>query len=843
MARRDELISEIAREEARLASLQSEIDECVRHIAVLGKELESLPLESHPIPRNKDPIISEAPRNNSEKIALFRSLFRGREDLFPKRWENLKNGKSGYSPVCANEWDGDLCGKGKKTTNSGRRVSCGECRNRAFLPVSDEEIAKHLRGDQIMGVYPLLPDETCRFLAADFDGDSWHEDISAFVKACSDQNVPVAVERSRSGGGGHAWFFFSSPISAATARKFGCFLITETLSRRYQFPMESYDRLFPNQDTMPNGGFGNLIALPLQRDARDSGNSVFVDCNFRPWPDQWLFLHGLKRIESEDVRAITDKAERRGQILGVRMSDRVEDYCAKPWVQMPSSRPHKAEISEPLPHTVNAILCQRLFIEKAGLPSAILNRLKQLAAFHNPEFYKKQKMRLSTALTPRIIACAEDLPGQIALPRGCLSEAEALLGDHGVTLNIEDRREGGANVNFTFRGTLTSIQNQVVEALLRHDTGVFVAPPGIGKTVVGTYLVAARNTNTLILVHRKPLLEQWVSRLAEFLGIEPDEIGRIGAGKRTANGKLDVAMVQSLVRKGEVSGIVAGYGQVILDEAHHCPAVSFERVLAEARARYVVGLTATPHRRDGHHPILRMQLGPVRYVIDVKSKAGRSPFRHRLFIRETGFLQSNLPEGAGIQELYASLAADRLRNDLIFDDVVRALEEKRSPILLTERRDHLEHFADRLRNFTRNLVVLHGRMKPKERREILERLATIPDGEERLLIATGRYIGEGFDDARLDTLFLALPVSWKGTLVQYAGRLNRLHPDKKELRVYDYADSGVPVLRKMFERRLRGYRAIGYAPDETLPSSQFTGDKTVVEYDEEELRTHDEKDM
>jgi len=685
-------------------------------------------------------------------------------------------------------------------------------------------------------VYPILPDETCWFLAADFDKKTWQEDVTAFVETCNKHGVPVAIERSRSGNGAHAWFFFASPVPAAAARKLGCFLITETMARRHQLSMDSYDRLFPNQDTMPKGGFGNLIALPLQRHARDAGNTVFVDAAFNPWPDQWAFLATVSRLDATFVQALADEASRLGRVIGVRISDTMDEDDRTPWTQPPSGRPRKIVMAEPLPPKVKAVLSQRLFIEKAGLPSPLLNQLKRLAAFQNPEFYKKQSMRLSTALTPRVIACAEDLPQHIALPRGCLPEAEALLREHGVTFDVEDKRAEGTSVDFTFRGTLTPLQDQAAKALLEHDTGVFVAPPGIGKTVVGTYLVAARKTSTLILVHRKPLLDQWIGQLAVFLGIEPKNIGQIGAGKSKPNGRLDVAMVQSLVHKGTVADLVAGYGQVIQDEVHHAPCVSFERVVAEVKAKYLVGLTATPQRRDGHHPILHMQLGPVRFAVDAKSQAARRPFDQKLVVRETGFLPAGLPDDTGIQELYAALAADHRRNDLIFDDVVRALEEKRSPILLTERRDHLEHFAGRLRRFTRHLVVLHGGMKTKERRDVLAKLAAIPDGEERLLIATGRYIGEGFDDARLDTLFLALPVSWKGTLIQYTGRLHRLHPGKTEVRIFDYVDRAVPMLMKMFEKRLRGYRAIGYAHDEAPLGLQEIQEEAVVEYDEEVLR-------
>lgn len=841
MPSREDLLAEIAREESRLAELRTEVETAAARLAGLREQLAALPVVQVLLQPRLIADVAIAPATNAAKVDLFRSLFRGRDDVFPRRWENEKKGKSGYSPACDNEWEWGLCEK-KWSPGAGRRATCGECPNQAFIPVSDNEVAKHLRGDQIMGVYPILTDETCWFLAADFDKKSWQEDIAAFAETCRQHGVPVAIERSRSGNGAHAWFFFASPVSAVAARKLGCFLITETMARRHQLSMESYDRLFPNQDTMPKGGFGNLIALPLQREARDAGNSVFVDESFTPWPDQWAFLAGVKRIDAPFVHALADEVSRRGQVIGVRMSDVGDEDDRTPWKRHPSGRPRKAVINEPLPPVVKTVLAQRLFIEKAGLPSALLNQLMRLAAFQNPEFYKKQSMRLSTALTPRVIACAEDLREQIALPRGCQPEAEDMLGEYGVKIEVTDEREAGTPVDFIFHGTLTPLQEQAVKALLAHDTGVFVAPPGIGKTVVGTYLVAARKTSTLILVHRKPLLDQWIGQLALFLGIEPKDVGQIGAGKAKPNGRLDVAMVQSLVRKGSVSDLVAGYGQVIQDESHHCPAVSFERVLAEVKARYVVGLTATPQRRDGHQPILNMQLGPVRFAVDAKSQAARRPFDHKLIVRETGFSSNGMPEGAGIQELYAALAADQHRNDLIFDDVVRALEQKRSPILLTERRDHLEHFAERLLTFTRHLVVLHGGMKPKERREVIARLAAIPAGEERLLIATGRYIGEGFDDARLDTLFLALPVSWKGTLIQYTGRLHRLHPGKTEVRIYDYVDCAVPMLMKMFDKRLRGYRAIGYARDEAPLGRREAEDDAVVEYDEDVLRDLEEQE-
>ena len=419
-------------------------------------------------------------------------------------------------------------------------------------------------------------------------------------------------------------------------------------------------------------------------------------------------------------------------------------------------------------------------------------------------------MRLSTAGTPRVIACAEEFPEHIAIPRGCREELDALLRQHHVRLTVEDQRTNGMLLEVAFKAALTPVQANAAQALLASDIGVFVGPPGIGKTVLGTYLVAQRKTSTLVLVHRRPLLDQWVVQLAMFLGLDEREIGTLATGKRRLTGRLDVAMLQSLVRGGAVADEVAAYGQVIVDECHHVPAFSFERVLSEARARYIVGLTATPQRRDGHHPILEMQLGPIRYSVEATNQAAAKPFACRLVVRDTGFRLSANKMEAPIQTIYRELASDAKRNELILSDVIRAVAEGRSPILLTERRDHLEFLAQRLRGLVRHLIVLQGGMTDKERRTRGDQLEAVPGEEERLVLATGRYVGEGFDDARLDTLLLALPISWKGTLVQYTGRLHRPHPRKREVRIYDYVDREVPMLLKMFEKRQRAYRAIGY---------------------------------
>lgn len=826
LAGKDALLGEIREAEALLSSLEAEEARVRTRLAALRAELAAQG-QAEPRIRVPRPVAAPqpVPRSPEEKIGLFRRLFRGRGDVFPTRFVSRKTGKPGYAPACRNKFLRGVCELPK--------VKCGECPNQAFVPVDDAAVLAHLQGRHVMGVYPLLEDETCWFLAVDFDKRSWVEDVLAFVATSRDVGLPAAVERSRSGNGAHVWFFFREPVPAAIARKMGCYLITETMSRRHELGMDSYDRLFPSQDTMPKGGFGNLIALPLQQGPRQQGNSVFLDDQLRPLADdqQWAYLASMPRIDRRTVERIAGEATREGSVIGVRAAELADEGDAEPWARPPSGRPHVVRIDEALPERVKCVLSQRLFVEKAGLPSPLLNQIKRLAAFQNPDFYKKQRMRLSTALTPRVISCADDLLQHVALPRGCRPGLEALLQGHRIALDLEVKTEEGKPASYGFRGSLTRVQHQATRALLAHEIGVFVAPPGVGKTVVGTYLVAERSRSTLILVHRRPLLDQWRAQLALFLGIEPEAVGQIGAGKHSPNGSLDVAMIQSLVHGGKVADLVAGYGQVIVDECHHVPAVSFERVLAEVKARYVVGLTATPERRDGHHPIAEMQLGPVRFAVDAKSEAARRPFEHRLIVRDTAF---SARAGAGssiIQDLYAALAGDEKRNELILNDVIASLEEGRSPILLTERKDHLEYFAERLRSFAHHLVVLHGTMSARSRRAAREQLAAIPRDQERLVLATGRYIGEGFDDARLDTLFLALPVSWKGTLVQYAGRLHRLHPGKTEVRIFDYVDGDVPMLRRMFERRLRGYRAIGYTRGEAPIGFDEPTDEVVIEYD------------
>ncbi len=673
------------------------------------------------------------------KVALFRSLFRGREDLFPRRFESLRTGRSGYQPVCANEWRRGLCDK--------KSVACGRCPNRQFVPVSDLMIAQHLTGADeqgrsfIMGVYPLLPDETCRFLAIDFDKAAWQDDVAAVLQAGRDMGVPFALERSRSGNGGHLWLFFAEPLPARLAREVGAAVLTAAAERRAQLGLDSYDRLFPNQDTMPTGGFGNLIALPLQKQARAVGNTLFLDDAFTPYADQWAFLAQVRRMTPSEAEAVVGAVRGSGGVLGVRYPACDDEPARAPWNAA-------RNLSLPVgagPESVTAHLSDRIYVERQGLTASLLNRLVRLAAFQNPQFYTAQTMRMNTFGLPRIISCAEIVADTVALPRGCLEELQALLTAAGIRLQVQDDRNGGSPLQAAFVGALRPEQQAAAQALLRHDTGVLAATTAFGKTVLAAWLIAQRGVNTLVLVNRRQLQEQWVARLSAFLGIPEKAIGRWGGGGKRLTGRLDVALFQSLVRKGEVDTRVADYGHVVVDECHAVSAVGFEAVVRQARARYVLGLSATPVRKDGHHPIIFMQCGPIRHRVSAKQQAAQRPFVHLVKVRPTAFQPSlEAAEESDTRKqflLYTSeLCAHAARNVKICEEVAAALQAGRSPVVISERVEHLARLEAGLQGRIperTEILLMKGGCGRRQLAAVRARLEAIPRETPRLILGRG----------------------------------------------------------------------------------------------------------
>lgn len=728
-----------------LASLRAENARLIALLERHGIEWR-LPDEPPKVERPSSFSLPSSSLDTDAKLALFKRLFRGRTDVFPLRWES-KAGKAGYSPACANEWRPGVCEK--------PRIKCGDCSYRQLLPLTDKVLYKHLAGEIVIGVYPLLPDDSCYFLAVDFDEADWREDATAFARSCRELDVPVALEISRSGNGAHAWIFFERNVPATEARLLGSAIISHTCERTRQLTLGSYDRLFPNQDSMPKGGFGNLIALPLQKRARALGGSIFIDETLVPYPDQWEFLASIQLMPVQDISPTTAQASSGRHPLDV--AGVADDDKLKPWHSAPV-KSRKLECA--LPALVNVTLANQIYFNKSELPQPLVNKLIRLAAFQNPEFYKAQAMRLPVWNKPRIIGCAENFPQHIALPRGCLDDIRTLLDENGVGLKLSDERFDGASIDVCFAGTLRPDQTAALEAMLEHDTGILCAPTAFGKTVTAAALIARRGVNTLILVHRTELLQQWKERLQAFLAADKTTVGTIGGGKAKQTGIIDVAVMQSLSRQGEVSEQVKGYGQLIVDECHHLSAFSFEAILKAAAAKYVIGLTATPIRRDGQHPIIFMQCGPIRHT------ASRPETAPSDLVVAPQWLPRPIivPEGTSIQDVFLQVCSDTERTAKIVAEVGDAFDQGRKILVLTERTDHLSAIEERLVGRIENLFTLHGRLSKKQRAALIGELEALPPDLPRVILATGKLVGEGSDHPALDTLILAMPVSWKGTL-------------------------------------------------------------------------------
>lgn len=752
--------------------------------------------------------------STQEKIDCFLSMFKGREDLYARRYHSFKTGKSGYTPACKNEWEPDLCDK--------KRHKCPDCPHREFLPLTVETVKAHLIGQDpfcrdVAAIYPMLEDNTTHLLVADFDEENWQADVNAFRQCCKEVGLTPAVERSRSGNGAHVWFFFSEPVQAADARKLGSGLLTQTMSSRHELSFSSYDRLFPSQDFVPKGGFGNLIALPFQGQAQKNRNTLFVDEDLTPYPDQWAFLSSLPKVTPEQLVECLQALCHHGD-MG-ELVDTAEKQV--PW-QHKHTRTKLTNADFPV--QAKLVLSNMIYLEKQGFSQAALNAIKRLAAFPNPEFRAKQAMRIPVYGIPRVLDCGYEDADYIGIPRGCREALLELLDHHRVPAALDDKRCPGRSIDVSFNGTLRTEQEPAAQSLLQEETGVLSATTAFGKTVIGAYLIGQRKVNTLILVQSSALLEQWKMSLEQFLDIrevlpEPPKkrgrkkklhlIGQIGSGKNTRSGIVDIAIMQSLFEGPEraVKPFVAEYGMVIVDECHHVAAFTFESILKTAEARFVYGLSATPVRKDGHHPIIFMQCGPIRYLVDAKSQAAKHTFSHFVIPR---FTRTRLPCANGIQDLYAGVTENDERNASIISDTLKLVQTGRTPILLTERKEHAACLASQLDGKIQHVFLLVGSDKQKDKHEKLAALQAVPADEEVVVVATGKYIGEGFDAPRLDTLLLAMPISWKGTLAQYAGRLHRNYEGKQEVRIYDYVDIHISVLERMYHKRLKGYAELGY---------------------------------
>lgn len=758
------------------------------------------------LPQQSSPSLALAQQSSDntlspdQKIKLFRRLFHGRDDVYPIRWESKTTGKPGYSPVCANEWRQGVCEK--------PRIKCSECKHSLFAPVTDYVISNHLKGKITAGVYPLLLDDKCHFLAIDFDDADWREDARAVLQTCSENALPAALEISRSGEGAHLWLFFAKAMPARDARRLGTALISATCARTRQLKLDSYDRLFPNQDSMPKGGFGNLIALPLQKNPRDLGRSVFVDMNLQPLSDQWAFLESIKPLTQHDLETTLIKLVGDRHPLDIAYADVPDENSDTPWIKV--ARPD-IKLTGVMPKAILATIAGQLFIEKAGIPQNLMNRLIRLAAFQNPDFYQAQAMRMSAWDKPRIIGRAENHPKHLALPRGCLSDVTSLLSANKIDFRLDDERSHGRPLNAKFLGVLRPDQQEALVAVLPHDFGMLVAPTAFGKTVTAAALIAQRKVSTLVIVHRADLMRQWQERLTSFIELDEQKIGLIGGGKKKPTGLLDIAVIQSLSRREDLTEFFNHYGQIIIDEAHHLSAQSFEAVLKQANSRYILGLSATPVRSNGHHPIIFMQCGPIRHIA---KRPAHVP--HQLMVRVRHLSTSGIAPHASIQEVIRLLSENGDRNARIAADAMSALNDGRKVLLLTKRTEHLDLLYEFLKNVGFPCFILHGRMKAKERQLVIKALADLPEGAPHILLASAQLIGEGFDHAPLDTLILTLPISWAGTLQQYVGRLHREHASKTDILIYDYAELDQPQLYRMWEKRQRGYRAMNY----TIESDQ-----------------------
>ena len=742
------------------------------------------------------PLGKGTPGTNEEKVDLFLSLFGGRRSVYPKLWINTKKGSKGYSPACSNEWVHGVCEK--------PRVKCSDCPNQNFPPLDHSAIHSHLTGRHTIGAYAIREDDSCIFLAADFDGDGWMQDIEAYRRAAEQMGISVGIERSRSGNGGHAWIFFAHPVPAVLARRLGTLIVARASSFHQGMKLSTYDRFFPNQDMCPKGGFGNLIALPLQQESRKSGHTLFLDENFEPVSDQWAYLASLPKIDLAELQRLleTSCSHEKDSEPSESVSLNFDEAALNVIPQAIRRGDFKG--------TLKLLRNSQITIPLSDVPTGLGAALKRLGTIANPLFYEKQRLRFPTINIPRFIFCGEEHDDKLVLPRGTLHDIEKLVSKAGGKVEIIDRRPDQTRADLSFIGTLTAIQNAAVDAMLGHEDGVLVAPPGAGKTVMACAAIARRRTRTLILVHRKQLLDQWSDRLQKFLGLSKNEIHVLGKA-RYPDAPVALGMFPTLARAEFPEALLAKYGHVIIDECHHVPAASFEAAMKRCAARYILGLTATPNRKDGLQKILFLQCGPIRHRIDLDHSEEQS---RTVFVREFSLRIPAEKDRLPIHQIWEHLIQSGERNRAIASDVVAALGEQRFCALLSDRKEHLNTLESLLREKLpeESIYRIDGSTNQKLRTAILGNLRSkAVEGRPFALLATASLLGEGFDMPELDTLFLAMPISFKGRLIQYAGRLHRFSEKKKSVRIYDYVEPDHPLTAQMYRKRTAAYREMGYS--------------------------------